>query len=185
MDDFSFPRYPMRDEEKTREQLLRELQEARLRIAELEDMEIRRFAALDLIQNSRNNLGSLGSWSLDLQTDRLHIEQQYGTPSPLCGSGPKCSSHIHADDLKKLKEFLHNVETDGLRDFTHRLVTPDGDIRTLAVSALLWQSPGEEAELSGAYQDGTPVQELMQNLDIPVDIRRAFALGCETSAPQL
>lgn len=170
----------MRDKDKTQEQLIRELQEARQRIDELEDLEIRRNAALELIENIVTNTGTLGNWTLNLETYRLDIEKRDLTVPPIGGLGSKCNCQIHPDDLGRLKELLRNSEPDYPLTFTHRLVTPAGDVFTLLVCAVRWGT-----ELFGAFRDLSPVRDLIQNLDIPWHIRTPFSLGLLTGTHQL
>jgi DNA-binding NtrC family response regulator/PAS domain-containing protein len=174
----------MKDQDKTKEQLIRDLQEARRRIGELEHFKDRLDASLELFENVGENPGTFGCWQLDLRTFRLKITELDGKTPRFSGSDPECTCYIHPDDLKLLKGILHSGETRDLFDFTHRLVTPAGDTLTLAVSALLWRSPGGETELAGVFRDFSPIQVLMQNLDVPGCLRTIFLAGCETGARQ-
>lgn len=82
-------------------------------------------------------IAHIGSWSLDFATNRLHWSDEvfriFGLqPGSIVPSYDMFLAYVHADDRDKLQQaFQQSLTQDGPYEFTHRIVRPSGEIRTV------------------------------------------------------
>ncbi|HET9930030.1 MAG TPA: PAS domain S-box protein [Polyangiaceae bacterium] len=114
-------------------------------------------------------IGKTGDWELDLVTgtgtwsrEMFRIMGWHGAEPPTL---EQFEALAHLDDRKSLARFHRDVlEADSPQEFVFRLVTPSGDTRRIAVSAVCTRDPsGKPVTITGVNRDITGLEESLES----------------------
>jgi len=169
----------MKDEEKTREQIISELAEMRQRIAELELSQAEHKLSNERLRNSEASLANaqriarLGNWDWDIVNDTLYwsdeIYHLFGlTPQEFGATYETFLNYVHPED----REFLQRSVDEALHEkkpyaIDHRIVLPEGKIRIAHEHAeVVWDQSGRPLRMTGTVQDVTEHKEAEDELKI-------------------
>src|SRR3990172_13392516 len=167
----------MKDEEKTREQIISELAEMRQRIAELELSQAEHKLSNEGLRKSEASLANakriarLGNWDWDIVNDILYwsdeIYHLFGlTPQEFGATYETFLNYVHPED----REFLQRSVDEALHEkkpyaIDHRIVLPEGKIRIVHEHAeVVWDKSGRPLRMTGTVQDVTEHKEAEDEL---------------------
>ncbi len=134
----------MKDEEKTKKQLVNELMLLRQRIAELEEAEGERRRAEEALRNSQERLNlalkssKAGTWDRDVAADKAtwdeHLHALFGlVHGTFSGKLEDFLSMVHPDDRERVRgELTAAIDGEGDYDTTYRVVWPDSSVHFIA-----------------------------------------------------
>jgi two-component system cell cycle sensor histidine kinase/response regulator CckA len=158
----------MKDQDKTKEQLVNELGELRQRIAELEAAEAKREQAEEALRESEENLrqaqriAHLGSWALDLESNTFVVSEEmlsiYKYEGRYTGavSVEEFAQYIHPDDKARVAAALDNaIAGVAPYDLEFRILRTDGQVRTLSAQGEVIKD-----------EEGRPIRMVGTGLDI-------------------
>jgi PAS domain S-box-containing protein len=157
----------MKDEGKTKEQLINELMHLRQRVAELEEAESERKLAEKALRGSQDRLNlalrssKAGTWDRDIAADRAiwdeHLHALFGlVPGTFSGKLDDFLGMLLPDDRERVMgEMTAAMDGDAEYATTYRVVWPDSRVHVLA-------------DRGKVYRDnqGRPVRMIGVNLDI-------------------
>ncbi|MBT4511559.1 MAG: PAS domain S-box protein, partial [Chloroflexi bacterium] len=132
-------------------------------------MEVLRQSEASLKQ--AQTVAHLGNWEVDLITGGLTWSDEY---CRIMGMTPADAAsistfegflrHVHPDDIGFLQESDRRLMENGISTTEHRIIWPDGQVRTLAVVVELFRdSDGKPKKLFGTAQDITERKQAEEN----------------------
>ena len=157
----------MKDEGKTKEQLINELMHLRQRISELEKAESERKRAGKALRNSQERLNlalkssRAGIWDRDIAADKAtwdeHLHALFSlVPGTFSGKLEDFLGMLHPDDRERVKgEMIAAMHGDADFATTYRVVWPDSSIHVLADRGRVYRD-----------SEGRPVRMIGVNLDV-------------------
>ncbi|MDP6873589.1 MAG: PAS domain S-box protein [Alphaproteobacteria bacterium] len=111
-------------------------------------------------------IANVGSWEHNFASDRLSWSRQvyriFGvTPEDFEPSFEQFSQQVHPDDRHPLVESLRRARKTGQPySFEHRIIRPDGEVRTVLENAEITQNEeGVATGMSGSVQDVTGLRQ--------------------------
>lgn len=116
-------------------------------------------------------LANMGNWIWDLRTGKVSWTDQlyriYGMePQSEEMNIERFLSFIHPDDLAYVRGGTDNIMTDGILDFTFRIITGDGKTKVLrSIAEVHKDASGQPVSLVGTEMDITQKQSLIDQLD--------------------
>lgn len=167
----------MKDEDKSREQLISEVRQLRRRVAELERAEAELRRTEKALRNSQERLNlalrssKAGTWDRDIAEDRAtwdeHLHALFGLePETFSGKLEDFLNMLHPDDRERVRnEMVSSI--DGGADFatTYRVVLPDGSIRVLADRGKVYpDDTGRAVRMIGVNLDVTELKKTEEAL---------------------
>lgn len=112
----------------------------------------------------------VGVWEYDLVSGELvwddRMNEIYGLPAD---GGPRRYAHwrerLHADDFERAREdFRIAIEVTGEYNSDYRIVTPDGEVRSIRAIGRVYEDPGAHAKILGVNWDVTADVALNERL---------------------
>jgi two-component system, cell cycle sensor histidine kinase and response regulator CckA len=106
-------------------------------------------------------LAKVGSWEVDVETDRLQWSSEmfriYGMSDPAPSNFPALLSHILPEDRARLLEADRQVRSNiSPAHIEYRVVRPDGDVRSVhSIFEAIRNDQGKLVRIAGATQDIT------------------------------
>lgn len=105
-------------------------------------------------------VAGMGHWIWDTRTDRLHWSPGLYAIAGLPQNTPMDSkaffAHVHPDDRERVRRAIGEViRTGRRREFDHRLIRPDGAVRSFHCCAERLDTDGRGAQLVGTARDVT------------------------------
>jgi|GEM_PF-1172567 len=146
-------------------------------IASAIGVEENRKHTMEVLRQSESSLkqaqtvAHLGNWEVDLITGGLTWSDEY---CRIMGMTPADAAsistfegflrHVHPDDIGFLQESDRRLMENGISTTEHRIIWPDGQVRTLAVVVELFRdSDGKPKKLFGTAQDITERKQAEEN----------------------
>jgi PAS domain S-box-containing protein len=124
----------------------------------------------DRLYKQAQALVHMGNWSMDLQTRKLTWSDEmyniYELPRDADISNQHWANFIHPDEKEDVLNYLDTcIRNKHPYDKTHRIVLPDGKIKTLHRKAeLITDKEGNVIKMVGTTQDVTEQQRIQQEL---------------------
>jgi len=124
----------------------------------------------EALYKQAQSLASLGNWTLDLKTKEQSWSDEmykiYEVPATKKVTFKDWEGFIHPDDKEETLRYLNGcIQNQHLYDKTHRIVMPDGRIKTLHRKAeFIFDKDGQPAKMIGTTQDVTEQQQVQQEL---------------------
>jgi PAS domain S-box-containing protein len=190
----------MGNNNKTKEQLLKETDQLRVRIAELEKSDNERIRAEEALQNSETRfneaqrLTQIGSWELDLVTNTLYwsneIYRMFNMdPKQFGATYEAFLDNIHPDDRDLVnKAYTESVKNKKPYNIVHRLLLKDGTLKFVNERCeTFYDDQGNAIRSLGTVQDITwrkEAEEKIQRKTAVVEaINKIFheTLVCDTA----
>ena len=163
----------MKDEEKSKGQLIIELNGLRNKIGDLESIEEELKQTKDLLQDNKRRLAEIqrmakiGNWELDLSLNRLHWSEEIYRifemdPDKFKATYETFLSTIHPDDLEMVnKAYMAAVDNQKPYDITHRIVTHGGNVKHVHERSFeIRDEKGKTIRSIGTVQDITEQKEV-------------------------
>lgn len=167
----------MKDENKTKKQLVNELIELRKLIAESQKSVTERKVAEDTLKKSKARLieaqriAHLGNWEWDIEKNVLYWSEEiyriFGlSPQEFGASYEAFLNAVHPEDREFVKQSV-NEALSGKRLYSidHRIVLPDGTIRIVHEQGeVTYDKPGKPIRMVGTVQDITERKQMEEKL---------------------
>jgi PAS domain S-box-containing protein len=162
----------MKDEEKTKEQLISELMLLRQRIAEFERTESERKRAEEELRSSQERLNlalkssKAGTWDRDIAADKAtwdeHLHALFGlVPGTFSGKLEDFLGLVHPDDRERVKgEMIAAIDGGADYDTTFRVIWPDSSVHFIADRGKVYHDgAGRAVRMIGVDLDITELKE--------------------------
>ncbi|MGZ5192018.1 MAG: PAS domain-containing protein, partial [Flavisolibacter sp.] len=132
---------------------------------------IDKFRKSEHLYKQAQSLAHVGNWSWDMRSNHIEWSDElyriYGMELKAGNfSYEEYLSHIHPNDLKKVKDQVqHSIEKKEPWEYTHKLITKDGVVKTVhATGEILLDEKGEVYMLIGTAQDISEREVLIEKL---------------------
>lgn len=122
------------------------------------------------ILNEAQEIAKLGHWRWDVKNDKLTwsdtMRKIYGSDIDTDITYAHYTDRLHPDDKEYVENSIRNAfETRNFDQFYHRIVMPDGTVKTLhAKGEVVQDEQGEISYMIGTGQDVTEAKEVEQEL---------------------
>jgi len=120
-----------------------------------------RLRANEVQLKDAQRLAKVGSWELDIETDRIHWSDEmfriFGRPSDVPSDVSAVLRHAHPKDREKLLEANYKIRSSiEPVEVEHRIIRPDGEMRfARSIIEAIRNDQGVLARIVGATQDIT------------------------------
>jgi PAS domain S-box-containing protein len=158
----------MKDENKTRAQLIQEISELRRKLSELEKLEQNRQRTEEVLRVSEARLAEaqriahLGNWDWDIVRNKLlwsdEIYRIFGlTPQQFGATYEAFLTYVHPEDREFVERSVRKALYEGKQySIDHRIVQPDGSIHMVHEKAeVTFDKAGKPTRMIGTVHDVT------------------------------
>ncbi len=168
----------MKEEAKTKEQLINELVLLQQRISDLERAENEHRQVDQVLRLSRERLGlalrtsNAGTWDSDIATDRTTWDDQLHTlfglaPGTFSGKQQDFLSMLHPDDQERVRDHINAAINQGVEySTTYRVILPDSRMRFIASRGKVYRDgAGRAIRMLGVSLDISALKEAEEALE--------------------
>jgi PAS domain S-box-containing protein len=182
-----------REIERLREELARarqEVEEGRAALKRLEAQAVHNLRRSEAYLKEAQRLSRTGSFGYNVHTGEIIWSEEtfaiFGYAPTTAPSLELVLSRVHPDDLESVKTHIQRSLREGSdANYEHRIVMPDGFVKSLQVLARATQTPSNETELVGVVMDVTERKRTADALRISEHLVRSQLQAVTTSLAAL